>query len=69
MGMKGFLSIIVGFVFKPAFDSAEKGAKQGNPFEQFNLGLMYYKGRGTAQDYTKAVIGGEGPPSKTSPKP
>ena len=55
MGMKGFLSIIVGFVFKPAFDAAEKGAKQGNPFEQFNLGLMYYKGRGTAQDYTKAV--------------
>ena len=55
MGMKGFLSIIVGFVFKPAFAAAEKGAKQGNPFEQFNLGLMYYKGRGTAQDYTKAV--------------
>ena len=55
MGMKGFLSIIAGFVFKPAFDAAEKGAKQGNPFEQFNLGLMYYKGRGTAQDYTKAV--------------
>ena len=55
MGMKGFLTIIVGFVFKPAFEAAEKGAKQGNPFEQFNLGLMYYKGRGTAQDYTKAV--------------
>ena len=55
MGMKGFLSVIAGFVFKPAFNAAEKGAKQGNPFEQFNLGLMYYKGRGTAQDYTKAV--------------
>ena len=53
--MKGLLSNIAGFVFKPAFDAAEKGAKQGNPFEQFNLGLMYYKGRGTAQDYTKAV--------------
>ncbi|MCH7831640.1 MAG: sel1 repeat family protein [Proteobacteria bacterium] len=54
-GEKGLLSSIAGFVFKPAFDAAEKGAKQGNPFEQFNLGLMYYKGRGTAQDYTKAV--------------
>ena len=53
--MKGLLSIIAGFVSKPAFDAAEKAAKQGNPFEQFNLGLMYYKGRGTAQDYTKAV--------------
>ncbi len=54
-GKKGLLSNIAGFVFKPAFDAAEKGAKKGNPFEQFNLGLMYYKGRGTAQDYTKAV--------------
>ena len=55
MGMQGLLSTIADFVFKPSFDAAEKGAKQGKPLAQFNLGLMYYKGRGTAQDYTKAV--------------
>ncbi len=55
MDMKGRLSIIADFVFKPAFDAAEKGAKQGRPLAQFNLGLMYYKGRVAAQDYTEAV--------------
>ncbi len=53
--MKGRLSIIADFVFKPAFEAAEKGAKQGRPLQQFNLGLMYYKGRVAAQDYTEAV--------------
>ncbi len=55
VGMKGRLSIIADFIFKPAFDTAEKGAKQGRPLAQFNLGLMYYKGRVAAQDYTEAV--------------
>ena len=55
MGMQGLLSTIADFVFKPSFDAAEKGAKQGNPFEQFNLGLMFYKGRATKQDYKAAV--------------
>ena len=55
VGMKGRLSIIADFVFKPAFDAAEKGAKQGRPLQQFNLGLMYYKGRVAAQDYREAV--------------
>jgi len=55
VGVKGLLSIIADFVIKPSFEAAEKGAKQGRPFPQFNLGLMYYKGRVTAQDYTKAV--------------
>ncbi|MAF96509.1 MAG: hypothetical protein CMM60_12240 [Rhodospirillaceae bacterium] len=55
MGMNGLLSIISKFVFKPAFEAAKKDAEQGKPFAQFNLGLMYYKGRGTARDYTKAV--------------
>ncbi len=53
--MKGLLSNIAGFVFKPSFEAAEKDAKKGEPLAQFNLGLMYYKGRVAAQDYTKAV--------------
>lgn len=53
--MKGRLSIIADFVFKPAFDAAEKGAKRGQPLPQFNLGLMYYKGRVVAEDYKEAV--------------
>ena len=55
MGMQGLLSTIADFVFKPSFDAAEKGAKQGKPLAQFNLGLMYYKGRATEQDYKAAV--------------
>ena len=55
MAMQGLLSTIADFVFKPSFDTAEKSAKQGEPLAQFNLGLMYYKGRATAQDYKKAV--------------
>ncbi len=51
----GILSIITDIVFNPAFDAAEKGAKQGRPLAQFKLGIMYYKGRGVAQDYTEAV--------------
>ena len=30
-------------------------AEQGDAFAQFNLGLMYYTGRGVAQDYKTAV--------------
>ncbi len=30
-------------------------AKQGNAKAQFNLGLMYYKGKGVPQDYAEAV--------------
>ena len=55
MGMQGLLSTIADFVFKPSFDAAEKGAKQGKPLAQFNLGLMFYKGRATKQDYKAAV--------------
>ena len=55
MSMKGLLSIITDIVFSPAFEAAEKGAKQGGPLAQFKLGIMYYKGRGVAQDYTEAM--------------
>ncbi len=55
MGVMGRLSIITDIIFQPAFDAAEKGAKQGRPLAQFKLGFMYYKGRGVAQDYTEAV--------------
>ena len=55
MGMEGLLSVISDFVFKPALDAAKKGAERGQPMAQFNLGLMYYKGRAVAQDYTEAV--------------
>ncbi len=55
MGMKGLLSTISGFVSKPGFDAARKGAERGQPLAQFNLGLMYYKGRAVRQDYKEAV--------------
>ncbi len=55
MGMKGLLSIISNFVFKPAFDAARKGAERGQPLAQFKLGLLHYRGRATAPDYTEAV--------------
>merc|ERR1712070_375363 len=32
----------------------EKSAKQGNPGAQFNLGVMYYEGKGVSQDYSAA---------------
>ena len=53
--MKRLFSIISDFVSIPAFDAAEEGAEQGNPLAQFNLGLMYYDGRGTAQDFSEAA--------------
>ena len=53
--MKGLLSAISGFVSKPGFDAARKGAERGQPLAQFNLGLMYYKGRAVRQDYKEAV--------------
>ena len=53
--MKGLLSAISGFFLKPGFDAARKAAEQGNPLSQFNLGLMYYKGRAVRQNYTEAV--------------
>ncbi|HJO74356.1 MAG TPA: tetratricopeptide repeat protein [Rhodospirillales bacterium] len=55
MGMTGLLSAISGFFLKPGFDAARKAAEQGNPLSQFNLGLMYYKGRAVRQNYTEAV--------------
>ena len=55
MGMKGLLSTISGFFLKPGFDAARKAAEQGNPLSQFNLGMMYYKGRAVRQDYIEAV--------------
>ena len=55
MAMKGLLSVISGVFSKPGFDAARKAAEQGNPLSQFNLGLMYYKGRGVRRDYKEAV--------------
>ena len=55
MGMKGLLSAISGFFLKPGFEAARKAAEQGNPLSQFNLGMMYYKGRAVRQDYKEAV--------------
>ena len=52
---------------KKGLDAAKKGdfatalrewtplAEQGNSFAQFNLGLMYKKGRGVLQDYKTAI--------------
>ncbi|MDP6088531.1 MAG: tetratricopeptide repeat protein, partial [Nitrospinota bacterium] len=41
--------------FKTAFKEFRRLALQGNAFAQYNLGLMYAKGRGVAQDYAQAV--------------
>ena len=39
----------------PDFKETLQAAGQGYAKAQFNLGLMYYNGRGVRQDYTKAV--------------
>ena len=53
--------------FKQGLESAKKGdyqtafklwlplAEQGNANTQFNLGNMYYEGKGVKQDYAEAV--------------
>ncbi len=38
-----------------AFEAMMERAKQGDANEQNNLGIMYYDGRGVAQDYAAAV--------------
>ena len=53
--MKGLFSTLSGFFFKPGFDTTRKGAERGQPLAQFNFGLMYYKGRAVAKNYTEAV--------------
>ena len=40
---------------KDNFDNCLVEAEQGNAETQFVLGLMYYTGRGVAQDYKEAV--------------
>lgn len=38
----------------PNFAETELEAKQGNAASQFNLGLMYYSGKGAPKDYKQA---------------
>ena len=38
----------------PNFAETEQEAKQGNAASQFNLGLMYYLGKGAPKDYKQA---------------
>ncbi|MDU4876005.1 MAG: SEL1-like repeat protein, partial [Neisseria subflava] len=38
----------------PNFAETEQEAKQGNAASQFNLGLMYYLGKGATKDYKQA---------------
>ena len=42
--------------YATAFDLFSKAAELGLAFSQFNLGLMYDKGQGVAQDDGQAVI-------------
>ena len=39
----------------PSFEQLSKTAEQGDAEAQLNLGHMYRKGEGVAQDFTKAV--------------
>lgn len=39
---------------KPTFSSIQKSAQQGDTEAQFNLGVLYEKGRGVSQDYAEA---------------
>lgn len=41
--------------YKKAFRIFKPLAEQGSTIPQYNLGLMYYNGRGVPQDYSKAV--------------
>ncbi len=41
--------------YATAFSEWKPLAEQGNAGAQFNLGVMYYKGRGVPQDYAEAV--------------
>ena len=41
--------------FKIAFKVFKKSAQQGHTGGQYNLGYMYYNGRGVPQDYVQAV--------------
>jgi hypothetical protein len=41
-----------------AFNFCHKAAEQGHIDAQFNLGLMFSKGLGVAQDYKEAVLNG-----------
>ena len=41
--------------YKEAFKLFRLSAVQGNESAQFNLGLMYYEGKGVPQDYKEAV--------------
>ena len=40
--------------YKTAIKFYTKAAEQGSARAQFNLGMMYYKGQGLSQDYTRA---------------
>ncbi len=41
--------------FRKALEIFKSLAEKGIPFAQFNLGIMYDKGRGVSQDYAEAV--------------
>ena len=41
--------------YKTAIKELKPVAEQGDSLAQFNLGLMYYNGRGVTKDYTEAI--------------
>ncbi len=41
--------------YKTAFKELKPVAEQGDSLAQFNLGLMYYNGRGVTKDHTEAI--------------
>jgi TPR repeat protein len=46
--------------YPKAVESFKKAAAQGNPDAQFNLGVLYSRGRGINQDYEQAAVVSKG---------
>jgi TPR repeat protein len=49
-----YLTTLTNIVHSQIFKDTKENAEKGNAEAQFNLGLMYAKGRGIDQDYAKA---------------
>ena len=45
----------VGSVWSSEFEEIKKSAEQGDTVAQYDLGYMYYTGKGAPQDYKKAT--------------
>ena len=56
--------------YELTLEEYQKSAQQGHAYAQFNLGAMYYQGKGVKQDYEKSIgIVAKKLPTKNMPKP